>query len=273
MYAVFLARSVNPGSIPGYLNIVRLMHEKSGLSNPIDNWELRAVRRGIQRSLGRPPKQKLPISIDILHLLFNNLDLHIPQQQAFWTACLVAFFAFLRKSTLLPKSGNGCDRIKALCLGDVHLPDRSLFYLHIRHSKTIQFGQRQLTIPIAAVQDSNLCPVTAMINMLSDVKSQNLPKLAPLFSFVNPDGSLGHLTHSSFVKTLKATLSAAGMDPSVFSGHSFRRGGCSYAFKLGLSPLLIKLRGDWKSNAFERYVNIEDTHHLLVAKKLSTSVV
>ena len=58
-YVAFLARSLNPSSIPGYLNVVRILHLNAGLENPLkDNWELGMGRRGIARKLGLPPLQK-----------------------------------------------------------------------------------------------------------------------------------------------------------------------------------------------------------------------
>jgi hypothetical protein len=59
------------------------------------------------------------------------------------------------------------------------------------------------------------------------------------------------------------------VDPSVYSAHSFRRGGASYAFELGLSPLQIKLRGDWASVAYERYVYISTGATFAVARALA----
>jgi hypothetical protein len=273
LYAVFLARSLAPTSIPGYLNIIKLMHAEKDLSNPLDNWELRAVTKGIHRSLGRPPKQKLPITPDILAVLYTNLDLSNPQLQAFWAACLVGFFAFLRKSTLLPKTSHIKDSVKALTMGDLELhPDKSLLTLHIRHTKTIQFGQRELLIPISAVQGSFLCPVMAIIRMLSSLPAGNVSKLDPLFSYSNSEGVVSCLTHSTFLRILKSTLTAGGIKPADYSGHSFRRGGCTHAFQLGVSPQLIKLRGDWRSNAFERYIDIQFSQHVLFAKALGISV-
>ena len=40
-----------------------------------------------------------------------------------------------------------------------------------------------------------------------------------------------------------------GYDPAKYAGHSFRRGGVSYAFQVGVPLELIKITGDWKSNA------------------------
>ena len=112
LYTVFLTRSLNLVSIPGYLNIVRIMHEEQDLSNPLNNWEFKAEINGDSAIPLGTTKAKLPITMEILRLLYRNLDLNIPQLQAFWTACLIAFFAFLQKSTPLPRSAIHIDTQK-----------------------------------------------------------------------------------------------------------------------------------------------------------------
>ena len=53
-YCAFLARSLSANSIPGYMNVVRLLHLEAGFQNPlINNWELASVQKGIARLLGK----------------------------------------------------------------------------------------------------------------------------------------------------------------------------------------------------------------------------
>ena len=52
----------------------------------------------------------------------------------------------------------------------------------------------------------------------------------PLFSFKDK-GQLKMITHSSFVNVLNKVLEVCGINYSEYSGHSFRRGGGSHAFK------------------------------------------
>jgi hypothetical protein len=56
---------------------------------------------------------------------------------------------------------------------------------------------------------------------------------------------------------LRSGLRATGHPASEISGHSFRRGGASLAYEVGMSATDIKQRGDWRSNAFERYVCVK----------------
>ena len=74
-YVAFLARSLSPSSISGYLNIIRILHLDAGLANPLmDNWQLQLVKRGVTRLKGVPVKQKLPITIEMLRDFFPLLD-------------------------------------------------------------------------------------------------------------------------------------------------------------------------------------------------------
>jgi hypothetical protein len=169
---------------------------------------------------------------------------------SFWAACLLGFYGLLRKSTLLPKSK--ADLGNVILRRDVINLCADSFVLCVRHSKTIQFGQRVLQIPFFFCETKSLCPVRVLLLHL--LKSQ-LPPSARLFSFL-VSGHIFELTHSVFVARLRKCLGICGFDPSVYSGHSFRRGGCTLSYEAGLGVMDIKMCGDWRSNAFERYLHI-----------------
>ena len=251
-YVAFLARSLNPNSIPGYLNIIRIMHVSAGFPNPLqNNWEVNMVKKGVSRKLGRPPRQKLPITVHILLGILKNLDLSSNFDLAFWCACLICFYGLFRKNTLLPSCAS--DKSSAFLIrGDVSKLTLSSFHILVRQTKTIQFGQRVLSIPFVACVDARLCPVSALIRHLA---GSPLARDFPLFSYKIGDRILC-LSHTVFVKRLKVILGTLGFPASEYSGHSFRRGGCTFCFRAGLSLTEIKLRGDWKTQAFERYLHV-----------------
>jgi hypothetical protein len=267
-YVAYLARHLSASSIPQYLNVVRILHEEAGLGNPLsDNFELAMLKRGIRREKGVPPVQKFPISVGILRKIHALIDLSHPGDLAFWAAALVAFFAFMRKSTLLPESA-AFVATKTLLREDVSDLCIDSFLLKVKHSKVIQFGQKVLCLPFVCCSEAALCPVRAL---LSHFGASPLGVGSSLFSY-----SLGGrevvLTQRIFVSKLRALLIKVGIDPSVYSAHSFRRGGASYAFQLGLSPLQIKLRGNWASEAYERYVFISSGATFAVARALAGGV-
>ena len=77
------------------------------------------------------------------------------------------------------------------------------------------------------------------------------------------------LTHARFVQRLKSGLTAVGFDPGLYSGHSFRRGGCTLGYRAGLNLTELKLRGDWKSQAFEKYLFVSASSIFKSARALS----
>ena len=44
------------------------------------------------------------------------------------------------------------------------------------------------------------------------------------------------------------------LDTKLYSPHSFRRGGATFAFQAGAHPLVIKCLGDWSSDAYLIYL-------------------
>ena len=263
-YLAFLSRSLSTSSIKGYMNAVRLLHIEAGFQNPIaQNWELSMVTRGISRLLGKPPKQKLPITVKIL------LDLHrtlvdSPSDRAFWLACLVAFFGFLRKSTLLPQSED-FKAGKFIARNDVVQITLQSFLIQIRFSKTIQFGQRVLGLPYVCCSDTRLCPVRAL---LTHYGFSPLSQTRPLFNYLE-NGSERFFSNAFFMYRLRSGLRATGHPANDISCHSFRRGGATLAYEVGLSATDIKQRGDWRSNAFERYLCVKSATTFNSARLLS----
>ena len=124
-----------------------------------------------------------------------------------------------------------------------------------------------LTLPYVTCEETRLCPVRALLKHMGTSK---LSPAKPLFNYVTSGVEVG-FTHAFFVKRLKAGLLSTGHRASEISCHSFRRGGATLGFSIGMSAIDIKLRGDWRSNAYERYLvvspaeNIQSIHALTVA--------
>ena len=77
------------------------------------------------------------------------------------------------------------------------------------------------------------------------------------------------LLHIPFsTSKLKQTLDKCGLHTLRFSGHSFRRGGATFALHCGVPSDYIKLQGDWKSNAYERYLDSSLRYKLETIKQM-----
>ena len=138
-----------------------------------------------------------------------------------------------------------------------------------RHTKTIQVCDRVLEVPIHCIKDSPLCRVRAVKDMLGSF--EDAPSTTPLFSF-KKNGVVVPLTQQVFSKCLQTVLKACGLPSEKISGHSFRRGGASFAFSVGVPVSIIKMQGDWKSDAYERYIHVPLVSKVKLAKLLSLSI-
>ena len=64
----------------------------------------------------------------------------------------------------------------------------------------------------------------------------------------------GWLSKPMFVQQTHLYLSLLHINPSDYSGHSYRGGGATSAAMAGLADWEIKLLGRWKSNVYLRYI-------------------
>ena len=264
-YVAFLASKLCYSSVKQYLNIVRLMHLDEGYPSPLANsWYLSSILQGLRRCKGDNAKQKLPITINILRQILSILNLSCAFDLTFWATCLVAFFSFFRKSNLLITAWNKFNPDIHLCRSDA-LFHTSGAILSVRWSKTIQFRQKTLQVPLPRIKNSPFCPSAALMLCLSNCPSYKGP--LPLFSYSMPGGTVA-LTHTAFVSYLRKCLLKTGLDPAQFSGHSFRRGGASFALQCGIPADWIKLQGDWASNAYERYLDPSLSFRKQLASKM-----
>lgn len=274
LYVTKLAETCAYRTIKQYLNGVRVLHLEAGLANPLPAmFNLERTLRGIKRSKGDvTPNRKLAVTPDILTRILRRLDLFNPANMAFSAAMLVAFFGFFRKANVCPvQSGtNPVTEQSPVRKGDFEFAeDMSLVWVNLRRTKTIQFGQRTLRIPLPAIPGSVLCPVTALSRLFSAV-----PGHPEDFAFSFPDitGRLTNFTHKTFVSQFKDSLSRIGINPARYSGHSFRRGGATFAFQCGATPAQIKEQGDWKSSAYLLYLEFDDPARARVASLMAHSI-
>ena len=109
----------------------------------------------------------------------------------------------------------------------LHISPNGVF-LHIHATKTIQFLQRALSIPLPIISGSPLCPVMAVINHL------RLSSVGPsdsLFSVRSPSvQSTQPISYYHFSKFLAKVITALGLHTRAYSPHSFRHGSAPFSF-------------------------------------------
>ncbi len=268
-YIMFLAKTLNSyTSVKNYVNGVRVLHLCHGADFAwLSNFEVRLVLQSVRRQLSDTPFAKLPIEPCILLRMYPLLNMLCSEDATLWCSFLVAFFAFLRKSNVVPQSQHTFNPLRHLSRDNiVRTPYGLLIKLYA--TKTIQFKQRVLEIPIAAIPGSKLDPVAAFDRMCTLA-----PASGPSPAFLYRKGDqLISLTHSQFTQRLRHLLGILGLSPQSFSGHSFRRGGLSFGFRANVHIELLKAHGDWRSDAYLRYLTFSQNQKLAVTQAMGRAI-
>ena len=277
-FVAFQSQSCAYGTLKNYIYGVREYHLAQGLPfAPLAErvgvyWAL----KGVRRVHGRPSQPKQALTFEVLQQVHRHATQHGPlegDEHTVFTAMLVGMFGLLRKDNLCPGKTRAAHAGAHLRRGDVAfgtLADGTkVAWLRLRRSKTNQFGERALLVPLLEI-GGPLCPVTALRKHMADVVA---PPDSPLF-MAKPAGGRRPvaMTHRFFVARMKRMLGAAGLEPARFAGHSLRRGGATLAFRLGCARHLIQAHGDWLSDVVDRYNEMGPEARLVLPRALARFV-
>lgn len=273
VYAQFLIRSFSSvESVKNYISGIKTMHLMLDVKFPSENLvQLNLLYKGMARKNPHLPHKALPVTPQILQDMFRFLNTRTSVDATFWCLFLFMFFLMSRKSNMVPVSYADFDPQKQLLRQDVKLCAGAIV-VFIKWSKTNQFGSRLLKIPLTAIQGSVLCPVAAYTNM---IKLTPALETAPAFCLNGPghDSVVRPLLYSQLEKKLAALIAKTGRDPKLFSSHSFRRGGCSFAFKSGVPTSLIQHHGDWLSECYKNYLAFDFYEKLSVSESMAKRII
>ena len=264
-FAQFLSRSMKPPSIRNYLSGVKMLHIFLGYEYTFtENFHLHLTLRGIERILSHVPKRAKPITPAILLAIQESSSSFSSLQHTVFSCGLVLFFTLARAGSILPASQN-TPAHQFLTSDRVNFSKEGMLITLI-HTKNIQFGRRRLHIPLIS-SPSKLCPVAAYLASTSLLPAP-LPA-TPAFVFLDK-GRIRWLTSSIFIHEFRRLLVSAGIaDAMGFTGHSFRRGGASWAFQSGIPGELIQVCGDWASDAYKKYLEFSMQNKLTLAALLT----
>lgn len=265
-FAQFLSRSFkSTASISNYLSGVKTMHLYLDLVCPdLSCYEIKLVLKGLARSNPHTPHQAQPITPSMLLEFHGYLLMDSAFDCSFWCLCLFAFFLMARKSNLVPMANKALIDKNILRRGQVEVCVSHLT-VTVNWSKTIQFGERQLFIPLCAIKDSIFCPVSAYNLMCSLIPGD---ENTPVFVHYNRAGRLIPISYELFQTKLRKLVAQTGEDPSLYSSHSLRRGGASWAFSSKVPVDLIQSHGDWSSDCYKKYLQFSFKDKLSVSEQM-----
>ncbi|NLC22298.1 MAG: site-specific integrase, partial [Halomonadaceae bacterium] len=191
-------------------------HRLLDVECPADNPVIRRVLRGIANREGRPAKKAPPLLVEQASLIIRRLDGSVAGVRD-RAIILVGWALFLRRSEIV-----------SIRREDIRISsDRMLIV--IGRSKTDQENVGSLmSLPRTG---GPACPVSALEQWLSISGITS----GPVFRRVFRGGALGKenhgLTAHSVNLIIKKRALEAGVDePSLYSGHSLRRGGITQAY-------------------------------------------
>jgi site-specific recombinase XerD len=215
-------------------------HRRNGHDNPAAHAGVKATLAGIARTLGAPPAKKAALTADLLAKALRR----IPQDLAGLrdrALILIGFAAALRRSELV-----------ALDVADVARHPKGIV-LTIRRSKTDQAGAGCTK---AIPHGRKLHAVQALDGWLAAAKIT----VGPVFRGVRGTRVLGgRLCAHQVARIVQKRAAAAGLDPTLFAGHSLRSGYISSAAEQGASLVSIAAHADHKKIDTTRgYVQIAD---------------
>ena len=237
---------LEPSHITAYLNIIHLMHLNVGLPNPLENsWELWSLRKKVLSAAWVHLRNRSSLS--------SQLSCCTSGTSCAWTTAGTAHSGVYVWLPSSPSWGS---------LRCFFVP---------RQPQTLPYHSNTSRLTLINTCCSSLCCIprqTSLASAPAALRCQSPPSpslccapfklckpcrtaclrglqssTSPLFAYFTRPGTCLDLT--DFVKLWQVTLSKAGIPPQDYSGHFFRRGGCSLAFQLGMPPLLLKLHGDW----------------------------
>ena len=230
---------------------VKYAHTALGLPFPSSSFSLDTTMQGLKRRLARTPFQVLPIDPAVLRFMYREVDVRKKEDLALWCSFLVAFYCLFRKANVVPAEKK-FDVSKILTRENIGLDeDKKVVYIYCGFSKTNQYRKKDMCIPIPSNNDPCLDLYRHMVMLLERVDA---PPDAPAFTY----GQNQFINYCQFTRRLKQILSKAGLNPDLFSGHSFRRGGASFLFSAGATQLMVQVLGGWSSMVYTRYLFLSE---------------
>jgi hypothetical protein len=125
--------------------------------------------------------------------IFKHFDMSSLIDATVWCLCLHAFYLMFRKSNLVPDTVATFDSEKQLCRKNFTFNERrNVLMITIQWSKTIQFGERTLVIPLVSIPDSPLCPFQAYFTLFNMQSLVCVSDDSPAYCFFKASANLSH---------------------------------------------------------------------------------
>ena len=135
----------------------------------------------------------------------------------------------------------------------------------------LYFNFDRVGIPLPLIPRSKLCTTLAVMHAFSLAVPSDPSSQA--FAWVDKHSPSPRVfTNNLFLTKLCDHLSLVGINPKLYAGDSFYRGGASFAYQSGVPLEVIKALGDWHSDTILIYLTMPLTTRLRSANMLCKSI-
>ena len=208
---------------------------------------------GIKAELAKPTKRAAPMSLKILMEIEEKVNYGIEYEFCCYATMLSGFYLTVRSSNLVPSSTKKFNPEEQLTRWHVGFDEKVVTFL-IEWSKNNQNKGKELWIPVSRAKNPKVCLVRVMKKFCDTVKAGPHD---PCFCYHNEKNELKALTYDQLNYQMKEWVNATGRQGDSYTTHALRRGGINHGIRSGLSPLYLKLIGDWSSLCFLKYVDFD----------------
>ena len=162
-----MSRTCGFDHVQHILSSIKFLHDATGHVYAGNSFEFTILTRGLKRKLSKTTKQALPITPEMLVLMYQHINIENSSDLAHWTAFLFALRLLYRKSSIAPVSllsfnpVTGLSRNKAVLAHNVVL-------VYQNFSKTNQFMATSRTAPLVPGNIRALDPVFNYSKLVSE---------------------------------------------------------------------------------------------------------
>ena len=159
-FLVFQSRTSKYSTVNNYVSAINKLHQFYGHNvNFRESFLVKLTLAGIKRQLGDFVHQKIPLTPEQLKAIYDQLDMSDASVSTMWCAIILSFRTLLRKSNIVPETLTNYGHV--LLRRDVDFTSNGLL-LRVNSSKTIQYKDRVLEIPLSKVDNPAFCVVTML---------------------------------------------------------------------------------------------------------------
>jgi integrase len=223
LYLTSMADTFRPSTLSRRVAAISVAHQHAGFASPTTDALVRSVLAGIRRTMGVAPKQAAPATIGEIRRMTARMGestIEIRDR----AILLLGFAGAFRRSELV-----------SLDVSDLQERADGIL-VALRRSKTDQEGHGDTkAIPFGI--DAETCPVRSLRAWISAAAITD----GPIFRPVDRHGDVAssRLSGTAVALVVKRAAELAGLDPSVYSGHSLRAGFVTTAAANGASERAI----------------------------------